>query len=297
MPMHIGSAAATITSVVLICYAAAGEVMLGHLNQSGFEITDSHEDSDAIIVNTCAFINDAKSESLNAILEAAELRAAQAGKRLVVTGCLAQRYHGELAGKMPEVDVMMGFERYAELPTVLRDVLDAPPGLDAGAHAAQTAMPPTPAPAGAAPGAAGDAEHASAPAPATAPDRVGSTGEAAEGAFGHVAEDGTPQSIPGEWVETAVHVGAATVPFRPEVERVRLTPPHTAYLRVAEGCNHACTFCAIPSFRGKFRSKRWDAVLEEARQLVASGAKELNLIAEDTNQYGMDRRARGRACL
>ena len=74
------------------------------------------------------------------------------------------------------------------------------------------------------------------------------------------------------------------MPFRPEAERYRLTPPHTAYLRVAEGCNHACTFCAIPSWRGRFRSKPWDAVLAEAAALVASGVKELCLIAEDTNQ-------------
>ena len=74
------------------------------------------------------------------------------------------------------------------------------------------------------------------------------------------------------------------MPFRPEAERHRLTPAHTAYLRVAEGCNHACTFCAIPSWRGRFRSKPWDAVLAEAAALVASGVKELCLIAEDTNQ-------------
>jgi ribosomal protein S12 methylthiotransferase len=87
-----------------------------------------------------------------------------------------------------------------------------------------------------------------------------------------------------------VQVGAATVPFRPEWDRYRLTPKHTAYLRVAEGCNHACTFCAIPGFRGKFRSKPWAALLEEAKYLVESGVVELNLIAEDTNQYGQDRR-------
>ena len=81
-----------------------------------------------------------------------------------------------------------------------------------------------------------------------------------------------------------VQVGEATVPFRPESERHRLTPAHTAYLRVAEGCNHACSFCAIPSWRGKFRSKPWDALLAEAAALVASGVKELCLIAEDTNQ-------------
>lgn len=87
-----------------------------------------------------------------------------------------------------------------------------------------------------------------------------------------------------------LQVGDATVPFRPEWDRYRLTPRHTAYLRVAEGCNHACTFCAIPGFRGKFRSKPWAALLDEARRLVESGVVELNLIAEDTNQYGQDRR-------
>ena len=85
-----------------------------------------------------------------------------------------------------------------------------------------------------------------------------------------------------------VLVGSATVPFRPEWDRHALTPRHTAYLRVAEGCDHKCTFCAIPTFRGKFRSKPWDALLEEARRLAASGVRELNLIAEDTNQYGQD---------
>ena len=97
---------------------------------------------------------------------------------------------------------------------------------------------------------------------------------------------------------TRVLVGSATVPFRPEWDRHALTPRHTAYLRVAEGCDHKCTFCAIPSFRGSFRSKPWDAVLDEARRLAASGVRELNLIAEDTNQYGQDvRDGRGLAQL
>ena len=97
---------------------------------------------------------------------------------------------------------------------------------------------------------------------------------------------------------TRVLVGSATVPFRPEWDRHALTPRHTAYLRVAEGCDHKCTFCAIPSFRGTFRSKPWDAVLDEARRLAASGVRELNLIAEDTNQYGQDvRDGRGLAQL
>jgi ribosomal protein S12 methylthiotransferase len=207
----------------------AGEVMLGHLQQSGFQIIDNHEDADAIIVNTCAFIEDAKSSSLDVILQAAELRAQKENKRLVVTGCMAQRYAAELSEELPEIDAIVGFESYQDLPATLHEVMCTP------------------------------------------------TAEETDGAQTH-----TPPS-------TRVRVGQATVPFRPEAQRVRLSPPHSAYLRVAEGCNHACSFCAIPGFRGKFRSKPFDAILHEAETLVSSGVKELNLIAEDTNQYGMDR--------
>ncbi|KAL6784183.1 hypothetical protein ACKKBG_A05135 [Auxenochlorella protothecoides x Auxenochlorella symbiontica] len=198
------------------------EVMLGNLERSGFSVVDDHESADAIVINTCAFVEDAKAESLDAIMEATQLKAeGGAVQRVVVTGCLAQRYADDLAAQLPEVDLVVGFERYADLAQNLHDVL----------------------------------------------------GEAA-GA-----------------TQTAVQVGSPTFsPFPEETQRHRLTPRHTAYLRVAEGCNHACTFCAIPGFRGRFRSKPPGLILEEARALVAGGALELNLIAEDTNQYGQDRR-------
>ena len=138
-----------------------------------------------------------------------------------MTGCLAQRYAGELAAELPEVDLVVGFQDYPKLAGELHGALGRQPGRAAGEKA-------------------------------------------------------------------RVMVGSATVPFRPEWDRHSLTPRHTAYLRVAEGCDHKCTFCAIPSFRGKFRSKPWEAVLDEARRLAAGGVRELNLIAEDTNQYGQD---------
>ena len=203
-----------------------GEVLLGDLFRSGFEITDDHEDSDAIVVNTCAFVEDAKAESLETIIDAARLKGNGRVKKVIVTGCLAQRYSEELAEQLPEADLVVGFERYGGLAASVRQVLDAPPDIDLDEYQRRA----------------------------------------------------------------RVQVGEATVGFRPEFDRYRLTPLHTAYLRVAEGCNHACTFCSIPSFRGKFRSKPWDMVVEEARHLVAAGALELNLIAEDTNQYGQDRR-------
>lgn len=216
-----------------------GEVLLGDLARAGFSITAEHEEADAILVNTCAFVEDAKAESLEAIVEAAGLNADGKRRQVVVTGCLAQRYGPTLASDLPEADLVMGFQAYGGLPAALAQRLGMPvssSSSDAGSN--------------------------------------------------------EPSS------SSRVQVGDATVPFRPEWDRHRLTPRHTAYLRVAEGCNHACTFCAIPGFRGKFRSKAWGAVLEEAERLVASGVVELNLIAEDTNQYGQDRRdGRGLAQL
>uniref|UniRef100_A0A7S3VK66 Uncharacterized protein n=1 Tax=Dunaliella tertiolecta TaxID=3047 RepID=A0A7S3VK66_DUNTE len=204
-----------------------GEVILGDLYKSGFEVTQEHEDADAIVINTCAFVQDAKSESIEAIMEAAALNEDGKRRKIVVTGCLAQRYNSQLAQDMPEADMVMGFENYHKLPSSLQELM--------GTQQRQQQQ-----------------EEAS--------------------------------------TSSRVQVGAATLGFRPEWDRYRLTPKHHAYLRVAEGCSHACTFCAIPGFRGKFRSKPWASVLDEAKRLVASGVKELNLIAEDTNQYGMDRR-------
>lgn len=201
-------------------HCSPGEVMLGALRKSGFEITDDHESSDAIIVNTCTFVSDAKSESLEAILEAASLCKDNPEKRLIVTGCMAQRYAHDLAVELPEVDAFMGFDSYGKLSQQLDDLMDG-----------------------------NDKDRNTAP---------------------------------------RVLVGSASPPFRSEVDRVRLMPPHSAYLRVAEGCDHACSFCAIPSFRGKFRSKDFSAIVEEAKTLVAAGAVELNIIAEDTNQWGYD---------
>lgn len=202
--------------------------MLGDLHRAGFEVTQEHEDADAVIINTCAFVEDAKSESLEAIMAAAGLNEDGKKRKIIVTGCLAQRYGGQLAQDLPEADLVVGFQNYGGLA-----------------------------------------------------DSLSSTMGMATAGLAAAADKNTVNRV---------QVGEATVPFRPEWDRVRLTPPHTAYLRVAEGCNHACTFCAIPGFRGKFRSKPWQALLDEASHLVASGVKELNLIAEDTNQYGMDRR-------
>ncbi|KAA8494794.1 Ribosomal protein S12 methylthiotransferase RimO [Porphyridium purpureum] len=193
------------------------EVMLGDLQRNGVRIVGEDEESDVVIVNTCAFIEDAKTTSIEAILHAVGRKTGSV-RGVLVTGCLAQRYASDLADELPEVDAVVGFENYSQVPELVLKILRKAP----------------------------------------------------QGKASRVA------------------VGGANVPFRPEWERWRLTPRHTAYLRAAEGCSHACSFCIIPSFRGLFRSKPWDSVLDEARRLAASGVVELNLIAEDTNQYGMD---------
>ena len=162
-----------------------GEVLLGDLFRSGFEIIDAAEDADAIVINTCGFVEDAKAESLDTIIQAARLKEEGKVKKVVVTGCLAQRYSEELAEQLPECDLVVGFQNYDNLAGSLREVLNMPPGIDLDEYSRRS----------------------------------------------------------------RVQVGEATVGFRPEWDRFRLTPQHTAYLRVAEGCNHACTFCAIPGFR------------------------------------------------
>ncbi|PRW60299.1 hypothetical protein C2E21_1072 [Chlorella sorokiniana] len=162
-----------------------GEVLLGDLFRSGFEITDAQEEADAIVINTCGFVEDAKDESIETIIEAARMKEDGRVKKVVVTGCLAQRYSEELAEQLPEADLVVGFEKYGGLSTSLRQILDAPPQVDMDEYQQRS----------------------------------------------------------------RVQVGDATVAFRPEWDRHRLTPRHTAYLRVAEGCSHACTFCAIPGFR------------------------------------------------
>ncbi|RME76298.1 MAG: 30S ribosomal protein S12 methylthiotransferase RimO [Planctomycetota bacterium] len=204
------------------------EVMLGRLAER-HELVGRTEDADVVVINTCAFIEDAKQESIDTILEMTERKQRGELRHVVVTGCLAQRYADELAAQLPEVDLFVGTTAEREIGALLSR-LDAP------------------------------------------------------------AQRSRPRALPmaARESERRVHVIDPSLPYGAETSRLRLTPRHYAYLRVAEGCNHRCTFCAIPSFRGRFRSKPRAAILEEARELVADGARELLLIAEDTNQWGQD---------
>ena len=227
---------------------------MGHLEAMGRYVYEPNPaNADAVIVNTCSFVEEAKRESIDAVLDAAALRyddedddddddeerKVRRDVAVLVTGCMAQRYAGELASLLPEVDAVVGFEEYEQLSVSIDAALER--------QRARTGNGETKAEAAAAAATTTDAHE-----------------------------------------KTSVRVGKATVPFREESVRTRLGAAHTAYLRVAEGCDHTCTFCSIPSFRGSFRSKPFDNTLDEAASLVKSGARELCLIAEDTNQYGSD---------
>jgi ribosomal protein S12 methylthiotransferase len=210
------------------------EIMLGSVLQRGMEITSSAEEADVLVVNTCAFIDSAKEESIDAILDAHQQRALsqRPNQKLIVSGCMSQRFSHELREQLPEVDAFIGLDQVSELGAIVESLV-------AG-----------------------------------------------------IGDAGSPQSN----ISAAgiADVGYNFVTARPtyipnyDTPRFRLTPPHSAYLKIAEGCNHPCSFCVIPQMRGKHRSRSPASVLAEIRGLVAEGVREINLISQDTTYYGMD---------
>jgi ribosomal protein S12 methylthiotransferase len=198
------------------------EIMLGSVLQRGMEITSRAEDADVLVVNTCAFIDSAKEESIEAILEAHQQRGLdkRSGQKLIVSGCMSQRFAHELREEMPEVDAFMGLDQVAQLGEIVEKVLRKV-----------------------------DAKHD----------------------VGFTFAEKRPTYIPDY-----------------DTPRFRLTPAHCAYVKIAEGCNHPCSFCVIPQMRGKHRSRTPQSVLAEIRGLVSEGVREINLISQDTTYYGMD---------
>jgi len=190
------------------------EIMLGGACEEGFEITADPAEADILVVNTCGFIDSAKQESVDAILESH--RGLRPGQKLVVSGCLSQRFSKELARDLPEVDAFIGLDQVSGAGKIFRGLL----------------------------GAGGGVLNLVTPKPRYIPDYA------------------TP--------------------------RFRLTPRHTTYVKIAEGCNHPCSFCVIPQMRGRHRSRTLESILREIRQLVADGVKEINLISQDTTYFGMD---------
>ena len=216
------------------------EVMLGHLDRAGCEFVQDPQEADVIVVNTCGFIEPAREESVNTILETARLKQTGRLKRLVVAGCMVQRYRDELAESLPEVDAFIGLD---ELDRVVSGT-----GLARKTSSAGPAQPKN--------------ELAVLP---TSPaiEAPGAPAVAAWGASSFLYDHETPRRI--------------------------ATPAWTAYLKIAEGCDHTCAFCAIPGFRGGFRSREPESIVHEAEALARGGVRELNLIAQDTSHYGRDR--------
>ncbi len=225
------------------------EKMLGVLRQSGFELVSDHDSADAIVVNTCGFLEASKDESLEVIQEAIARKQAGKLKRVVVAGCLVQRHRARMLEWAPGIDAMIGvFDR--------DHIVDAVGG--PAARAANTG-----------PGTLG-----------TDAPRYWIAGNALQAASDRGMQT-TGLTVNGK-------DGKGVGYFEDDSNRFRLTPRHWTYLRVSEGCNQRCAFCTIPSIRGKMRSKPVDRITAEARALLADGAFELNLIGQDTTSFGHD---------
>jgi ribosomal protein S12 methylthiotransferase len=185
------------------------EVMMGQLTSSGHELTPHPSDADVIVVNTCSFIDPAKQESVDTILEMAEYKKTGRAQKLIVAGCLVERHRGEIQKNMPEVDAVIGTNELERITALCEGVEPQANVMDA-----------------------------------------------------YLYHDLTP--------------------------RVLSTPKHYAYIKIAEGCDHPCTFCVIPQYRGAFRSRRFESVISEATRLFSQGVREINLIGQDTTCYGED---------
>src|SRR5579864_3450956 len=215
------------------------EVMMGMLAQAGAQLTPRAEDADVIVVNTCSFIDSAQQESVNTILEMAKLKSE--GRRLVVAGCLVERFRDEIRKNIPEVDAVVGT---GELDNILAAAGVAPAQDPASPFKILTSRPE------------GDL-------------RV------TQGRFSREGWDGAIADLPNYLYDE-------------NTPRVLATPRHTAYIKIAEGCDHPCTFCIIPQLRGQFRSRRFESVIAEAERLADSGVREITLIGQDTTCYGED---------
>lgn len=201
------------------------EQMLGLLEKNGFEIMENEEDADIIIVNTCTFIESAKVESIDCILEMAGYKKAGRNKKLIVTGCLAQRYKDDVLREIPEVDAVVGTNEYHRIADIINEIC------------------------------------------------LNSSND-------EKAEDNSNKRKIVNCSDIAANCG--------NLPRIRTSPTYTAYLKIAEGCDNHCTYCVIPSIRGKYRSRKIEDIVCEAEKMADEGVKELIVIAQDTTRYGKD---------
>ena len=254
------------------------EIMLGSLLKDGVEITNDPAQADAVIVNTCSFIDAAQEESVDTILESAQVREAKhRGQALIVSGCLPQRFREDLPKLFPEVDAFMGIDQVASVGAVVREAL---------ARRAERLLKP---------------DSVARPQKSKITRRLSELDRAKPDAEPLVP--GSPSSsLAPRLSPLTSHLALGTaaplldIHARPTyipdyaTPRFRLTPRHFAYVKIAEGCNHPCSFCIIPRMRGSHRSRALADIVEEAKRLLADGVKELNLISQDSTYYGLDLR-------
>jgi len=217
------------------------EVMMGLLAQGGAQITPRAEDADIIVVNTCSFIDTAKQESVDTILEMAQHKVAGRAQKLIVAGCLVERYRNEIQKNIPEVDAVVGTGE-------LEQILSA-----AGIESPTVANSPF----------------------VILNSRSEGDAREAAGRFSKEGWDGAIADLPNYLYDE-------------NTPRLLATPKHSAYIKIAEGCDHPCSFCIIPQLRGKFRSRRFESVIAEAQHLAQQGVREITLIGQDTTCYGED---------
>ena len=241
------------------------EVMMGLLDRAGARLTGRPEDAEILVVNTCSFIDTAKQESVDTILEMARYKTAGSARKLIVTGCLVERYRNEIRKNIPEVDAVVGT---GELESILQAAGLTPPpssispfNILSGNGAALTLSGKE--------SLAGTHKH-------TQP-AFRAEGDLRE-QQGRFSRD--------EW-QGATHL-LPTYLYDETTPRFFTTPKSSAYIKIAEGCDHPCSFCVIPNLRGKFRSRRFESVVAEAQQLAARGVEEITLIGQDTTCYGED---------
>ena len=189
------------------------EIMIGILNRKGYKLVGDFEEADIILVNTCGFIESAKQESIDTILDLAQLKETGNLKLLIVTGCLAQRYANELKEEIPEIDAIVGTGRYQQIDEIIANL---------------------------------------------------------------------------EKENNIVSLNDIEFAYNEDLPRYVTTPDYMAYLKIGEGCDNHCTYCIIPKLRGKYRSRKIEDIVKEAKDLAAKGVKELVVIAQDTTKYGFD---------
>src|SRR6185437_2345373 len=252
------------------------EVMMGMLHQAGGELTPQAEDAEILVVNTCSFIDSAKQESVNTILEMVQHKQANGGKaqRLIVAGCLVERYRDEIRKNIPEVDAVVGT---GELEAIL-----AAAGLTPTGHANNSPFQILT-----------QAQIDRAPSAVNQHSRPDESAQQLQIEQGHLASrpEGDLREQQGRFSRATWDGATAALPeylYSDTTPRILTTPRASAYIQIAEGCDHPCGFCIIPQLRGKCRSRRIASIITEAENLIAQGVREITLIGQDTTCYGED---------